>query len=225
MTKPKPKPLPPLPPDRGRGPDEATTEKVTKMIRLGAYTETAVAHAGLPKTTHYEWTKRGAKEVARRLAMVEERAEEAERDLSRVRAFRTEERLRRKLRDDRDRELTSREARYVQYLNAVEKALADAEMADVAVLAKAAQGGAVLGRTTRTKADGSVLVTERFSEPQWTAAAWRLERKHPDRWGRRSVDVNVTGAVAVPEVKGAARDKLVAALSRIVEAKADDLGT
>jgi transposase len=222
MTKPKKKPaLPPLPADRGGGPDAATTEKVAKMIRLGAYTETAVAHAGLAKTAHYEWLKRGAKETARRAALADELAEEAEKDLLRVRSIRTEERLRRSLREQRDRELTTREQRYVDYMNAIEKALADAEMADVAVLAKAAQGGAVLGRTTRTKADGSVITTERLSEPQWTAAAWRLERKHPDRWGRRAVDVNVSGAVAVPEVKGQAREKLVAMLARVAAAKAE----
>jgi hypothetical protein len=30
----------------------------------------------------------------------------------------------------------------------------------------------------------------------WTAAAWRLERKHPDRWGRREkVDLSIEGEV------------------------------
>lgn len=49
---------------------------------------------------------------------------------------------------------------YVEFSNAVEKALAEAEIRDVAIIAKAAQ-------------------------EQWQAAAWRLERKFPDRWGRK----------------------------------------
>lgn len=50
---------------------------------------------------------------------------------------------------------------YREFSDAIQKALADAEVRDVALIAKAA-------------ADG-----------EWTAAAWRLERKFPDRWGRR----------------------------------------
>ncbi len=49
---------------------------------------------------------------------------------------------------------------YVEFSNAVEKALAEAEIRDVAIIAKAAK-------------------------EQWQAAAWRLERKFPDRWGRK----------------------------------------
>lgn len=53
-----------------------------------------------------------------------------------------------------------REAPYVEFSNAVEKALAEAEIRDVAIIGKAA-------------------------EEQWQAAAWRLERKFPKRWGRQ----------------------------------------
>lgn len=65
---------------------------------------------------------------------------------------------------------------YADFSHAVEKALADAEARDVALIAKAA-------------ADG-----------HWQAAAWRLERKFPDRWGRRErhqVDANIQGTVRV----------------------------
>ena len=44
----------------------------------------------------------------------------------------------------------------------VERALADAEAAEVALIAQAARGGS------------------------WAAAAWLLERRYPDRWGRRA---------------------------------------
>jgi transposase len=65
---------------------------------------------------------------------------------------------------------------YHAFSEAVEKALADSEARDVALIAKAA-------------ADG-----------QWQAAAWRLERKFPERWGRRDrhqVDANIQGTVKV----------------------------
>lgn len=52
------------------------------------------------------------------------------------------------------------EAPYVEFSDAVEKAMAEAEIRDVAIIAKAA-------------------------EENWQAAAWRLERKYPERWGRR----------------------------------------
>jgi len=50
--------------------------------------------------------------------------------------------------------------KYVDFSNEVEKALAHAEIRDVAIIGKAA-------------------------EKEWQAAAWRLERKFPDRWGRK----------------------------------------
>lgn len=50
---------------------------------------------------------------------------------------------------------------YRDFANAVEKAAAESEMADVARINKAAQDGV------------------------WQAAAWRLERKYPERWGRK----------------------------------------
>ena len=52
---------------------------------------------------------------------------------------------------------------YVEFSNAVEKALAEAEIRDVAIIGKAA-------------------------EEQWQAAAWRLERKFPHKWGRKVIE-------------------------------------
>jgi len=52
------------------------------------------------------------------------------------------------------------ESAYSEFLEAVEKAKADAEVRDVALIDKAAH-------------DGS-----------WQAAAWKLERKFPNKWGR-----------------------------------------
>ena len=59
--------------------------------------------------------------------------------------------------------------------DAVKKGLAVAETRDLAVIDKAAQEGV------------------------WQAAAWRLERKHPDRWGRQSrVELQHSGVEGKP---------------------------
>lgn len=55
----------------------------------------------------------------------------------------------------------AKETPFVEFLASIEKAQADAEARNVALIAKAA------------------------AEGTWTAAAWWLERKHPDRWGRK----------------------------------------
>lgn len=66
---------------------------------------------------------------------------------------------------------------YLDLLNAVEKAMADAELSDLRVITEAASE------------DGS-----------WQAAAWKLERRNPSRWGR--VRHEVTGKDGGPiEVK------------------------
>lgn len=78
-----------------------------------------------------------------------------------------------------------------EFVNAIEKALASAEVRDVATIARAASGYDV-ERTKETAGVGGITVREttKYREFAWQAAAWRLERKHPERWGRR---VEVTG--------------------------------
>ena len=57
---------------------------------------------------------------------------------------------------------------YLDLLNAVEKAMADAELVDLRVISDAA-----------------------VKDKTWQAAAWKLERRNPGRWGR--VRHEVTG--------------------------------
>lgn len=52
------------------------------------------------------------------------------------------------------------EQKYVDFSDAVKKAMAHAEVRDVTLIAKA-------------------------GDKNWQASAWRLERKHPDKWGRK----------------------------------------
>lgn len=68
--------------------------------------------------------------------------------------------------------IQKKEAPFVDFSNAVQKALADAEVRDVAIIGRAA-------------------------EEQWQAAAWRLERKFPDRWGRKRLDIEHSGEIGI----------------------------
>jgi len=61
---------------------------------------------------------------------------------------------------DPNYEIPKEEMKFVRFSQAVEKALAEAEIRDVTVIYEA-------------------------SKEQWQAAAWRLERKFPERWGRK----------------------------------------
>lgn len=85
--------------------------------------------------------------------------------------------------------LTALEQQLADWVAQLEQALAQAEVRDLAIIGKAA-------------------------ETQWQAAAWRLERKSPDRFGRRQ-RVEMTGAdggpLEVENVAGAA-DRLRARL-------------
>lgn len=70
------------------------------------------------------------------------------------------EREKQRIKSDNSAKIKKDEAKFVQFSNAVQKALAESEMRDVSVIGKAA-------------------------ENQWQAAAWRLERKFPEKWGRK----------------------------------------
>jgi transposase len=62
---------------------------------------------------------------------------------------------------------------YIDFFNAVQKALGESEQIALAQIVRAANEG------------------------QWQAAAWRLERRFPDKWGRHSnVNLNVAGSLA-----------------------------
>lgn len=76
---------------------------------------------------------------------------------------------------------------YSDFSDAIEKAQADAETRNVALIAKAAQDGT------------------------WTAAAWWLERKYPERWGRKErheITGKDGGAVTVKVLRGVSMDDL-----------------
>lgn len=100
----------------------------------------------------------------------------------------------------------AKSGKYKEFSDAIEKALAESEMRDLAVIAKA-------------------------SQENWQAAAWRLERKFPDRWGRRKAKSEIEKIEAETEfirektrlLKGAEKDtRLLEALIRTVNEDDDE---
>jgi hypothetical protein len=68
---------------------------------------------------------------------------------------------------------------------AIKKAEAQDEARRLLRINQAGQGGTVVSETTTTYPDGRVVREVKRASPQWQADAWHLERKWPDRYGRR----------------------------------------
>lgn len=89
-------------------------------------------------------------------------------------------------------EPTANELRYIQFLQAVEKARSDAVVRNLTIIQKAANDG------------------------QWQAAAWYLERTNPKKWGRYET-VEVTGQDTTITVELTAKDTLREKLAAMEE--------
>ena len=84
---------------------------------------------------------------------------------------------------------------YIEFVEAIKKAEADAEVTDIALIRQAAQGGT------------------------WQAAAWIRERKNPERWGRREQQqVELSGPDGGPVQLGVGALADVAAIEGLVVA-------
>ena len=133
-------------------------EHVIFSLKAGCYIETAAAYAGISKDTLYRWLKRGRKE-------------------------------RRRLAADRRARPKISEAQFVVFLDGVTRAMSESEVRDVSLIAQAANGGQkYVEEKVTTDANGNIISKQIITKslaPQWQAAAWRLERKHPKKWGRR----------------------------------------
>jgi len=79
--------------------------------------------------------------------------------------------------------------RYVAFVAAIKKAEASAEQHCIDLIEGAAVGPVTTTKTVnKPNPDGQGTieeVTETVAPGSWHAAAWLLERKYPDRWGRR----------------------------------------
>lgn len=180
--------------------DSDLVRKIAGAIAGGHYAETAAAVNGISKDTFYRWLKVGAREKRRIAEAIEDGQEDAVIDESL--------------------------AIYVDFSDAVEKAVELANLRDMQVIDKTAQGGmdegwetvvsrrvpvVLEGGVTATDATGAPIFTEEVTTtrrtgktlPVWQAAAWRLERRDPGRFGRR-IAAEVSGPGGQPLIPLAA---------------------
>lgn len=141
-------------------------EQVVERVQLGMDLQVAADSAGISRSTLHTWRLTGARH----------RAEAAQ-----------------------GKRLTPAQERLADFLDALERAEAEAEANRLAIVQRAATGGAqVVKVTEKVDAQGQLLerttVTETLA-PQWTAAAWWLERRRG--YVKR---VEVTGAEGQPLV-------------------------
>lgn len=165
---------------------EALTTELVKQLSLGMYLEEAAAVVGISRSQLHEWLKRGAREVARRERFDELKFTERAHG-SVVQRQRATKAWQEKLHEHE--QISAQEQLYVDFSEKVKSAMSTATSSMLGVITRAALGGAVIETvtTSRTLADGSVekTVVEKKARPEWTAAAWRLERRSPSKWGRR----------------------------------------
>lgn len=122
----------------------------------------------------------------------------------------------------RGEKVTANERRYAEFLVALEKAEAEAVDSRLGIIEKCAAGGWTRTKTVTKIRDGQVVesvTTEETATPEWTAAAWLLERRRPADFGRR---VEVTGAGGTPLIPKEDRIDALAAALEGYQAGVDD---
>lgn len=86
--------------------------------------------------------------------------------------------------------------------DAVMKSLAEAEVRDLEVIDKAAFGSPdIFAKDDEgnplVDSSGNPIIEEYGLPPNWRVSAWRLERRFPDRWGKKTTleldEINNTG--------------------------------
>lgn len=118
--------------------------------------------------------------------------------------------------------LTDREHAYREYRERIMRARAAVAVVHVALIGKAARGGALVRETTRTYRDEDgrpVTETDReLSRPEWKASAWLLSKSFPGELGdRRAVEHSGPGGGPIEHGAGPAGDALAAIAERLAE--------
>lgn len=148
-------------------------DRIVSSLRAGNYIEASAALAGVSKQSVYEWLKVGAQASA---------------DLANGRVAPSK--------------LTKHQRDCMGFSDAVAEAQATAEVRDVAALSKLADGGTKVTTVTEKKdRAGNVVETVTRTEtlaPSPQVLQWRLERRFPDRWGRRRIELSGPDGEAIP---------------------------
>jgi hypothetical protein len=165
--------------------DDATRTKFINAVRGGNYKEHAFAFAGVGRTAGFNY-----------LAKAGELREVYDTEVVKDAGFK----------------LAKADQRYVDLLNAIEKARADAIAERLIDIKKSGQGEHVIETTTRTivRNKGTedeyheIITVEKRAKPEWQAHAWWLERTENQKFGRRDkveAKVDHSGKVEVDLAK------------------------
>jgi hypothetical protein len=182
----------------GRTEDGPVTvaDRIVNGLRAGAYFEQAVAAAGVAKDTAYGWLRIAGK--------------------VRIRARGSLDTI----------ELTHHETNCLRFSDAVAEAEASWEVGALALLEQLARGGIEqLREVVKVDANGTVLertTTREHTLPSAQVLEWRLERKIPERYGRRvEIGLDAGGPVLSEEERADALvDVFSAYLQGVEDAKA-----
>jgi hypothetical protein len=140
---------------------QASVESMRRAIAQGWSFDNAATLAGVSHTALKKWLRRGRRELLR-----QERGESAQ----------------------------PSEELYAALWMAVDQALAASEVRMLSIIDQCAQGGLPVEREQLTTAsDGARVWTIERSKtlPNWLCAAWRLERRHPEKYARSVLKVRV----------------------------------
>lgn len=142
--------------------DGSTQQIICNAIRNGLGYEQAATLAGIEYYTFRRWILRAEAELKR-------------------------------LEEHPRARMKQREKLYCDFCEAVQRAKAEGEQFNADVINQAAAGGVTYTETKQVKAfdpaTQAFIVTEetitiKVTQPDWRAAAFVLERRHPERWTR-----------------------------------------
>lgn len=160
--------------------DDSTQQIICAAIARGLGYEPAARLAGIGYTTFRNWIIRAEAEIER-LGSSKSRPKKSEQP-------------------------------YLEFLKAVQRAEAEGENTNADIVNEAARGGQTVTKTERyvkrvwdantqsfVEIEQTETVKTETTLPDWRAAAFVLERRHPDRWGRQvKTEVSGPGGKPVP---------------------------